>query len=154
MANLLLNASQWHEINYDSGVSPPPEWDGTSYTFIGNIGAGKFYTGADLQATAAAGDTVAFTATNHSAADTLLEVIKNGATTLFTQNLTSGQSVSWESAALADGDLIDIWVDQGQFVYTQDMVITPTVQPVAHDIEVSIPMNSPAITITPTITGG
>lgn len=154
MANLLLDASAWNEVNYNSGTFPPPEWDGTKYLFVGSNMTGKFGVGANMTASVDDSTTiVAFNATNHSADTTLLQVISDIDGTLYSHSLTSGQTVTYTSPTLTEGSMVSVWVGQGQGLYSQDMEIDPLGDTIfAPDETITCNQGSPPLSVTPVIT--
>lgn len=136
MSNLLLDADNWQELQYSSGTEPPPEWNGTAYEFLGNVGLGRFFFGAQLtyQLSADAGDFIAFTALNISADATLVEVFVNGGS-VFSQTVNTGVTLTYVGDALTDGDVPSIHIGTGQNLYSQDLLVTPQGEPTPPVVE-------------------
>lgn len=151
MPNLMTTPSAWQD-GYTN--SPPAVWNGTLYDFTGFDASIN-----TMRATAAAGDTVDFDLNNLAASNAPagLQVFINEVLN-WQHSLAATGTTSYHSGPLNAADVVRITADVEDIAfYVVDFTlsaISPPVPPVAPDIEVSIPMNSPTITITPTITGG
>jgi len=129
VANLLLDSANW----YDGSSSPPAVWNGSAYEVIGSIGAGVYYYGFSMtypDDLVNAGDNIAFHAVSNSPDPTEISVSTGPSpfgpwTQIYSAELTSGEAVDFDSGPLPAGVDVQITVGAGDYVYTQDMTITP-----------------------------
>lgn len=127
MANILLDGTNWQDPNY--GDQPPAYWTGATYEYIGSNLNGQFYLGADMtyQGTVNAGDICAGSITSTSADTTAFSITING-TPVATQELATNQTYPF-SFTLSTNDTVSVLLGTGQFLYSQDAVLTPTAEP-------------------------
>jgi hypothetical protein len=130
VANILLDADNWEDLA--SFASPPSWWTGSVYEWIGSVPSGKYYNGAQMQYNSGdvnQGDIVAGTIVSTSADNTEFSVSING-TAVDSLELTTNQSYTFNHT-LAAGDAVIITLGVGDFLYSQDAILTPlAVQPI------------------------
>ena len=128
VANLLLTAKSWTDNN---SLSPPAEWNGTSYHFIDNTTFGYISTSMSANI-AAKGDVVAFTLKNNivSTGPDTMTLSVNGVL-IQTFALTAIGSSVFSTAPLNAGDTVLIQMNGvgGYPPYSIDLALTPTVIP-------------------------
>ena len=127
MANILLDGANWYDDNYGM---PPSYWTGTEYEYIGSGGDGPtYYYGATMQyqGTVNDGDVVAGSITSTSADATEFGITVNG-TAVAAESLTNGQTYPF-SFALNAGDAVVVTLGVGNYLYSQDAILTPSSNP-------------------------
>lgn len=105
MANLLLEPGRWRN---GALISPPTEWNGTSYAFTSEIGfTGAFYLDY-IGAAPAPGDTFggSLLFSNEDSLPGFLLLVNPGVSVLGSVPLTSGQTAEFEFEAFAGSRLI------------------------------------------------
>lgn len=128
MANILLDAANWQDTS--SFAQPPSWWTGRTYEWIGNVGTGLYYYGATMQyeGTVNAGDTIAGSIHSTSADNTEFGITVNG-THVATESLATNQTSPF-SFTLSASDVVVVTLGVGNYLYSQDAVLTPTAAPI------------------------
>lgn len=155
MPNILLDGSQWMGWNNDV---PAPEWNGATYDFLGSMVDGKYYGGDTLTytGTVEAGDICKGSITSTSADNTEFAVLVNG-TVVASQTLVNGVAFPFDTGALPADANVTIQLGVGDYLYSQDAVLTPTPDPlpvVAPNQAIVCTQGSADNTVTPIIRQG
>lgn len=128
MANILSDGENWYDSDYGE---PPSYWNGSVYEYLGDSDTGIYYGGTSMQyaGTVHAGDVVAGSITSTSADNTEFSVMING-TAVDSLELTTNQTYTFNHTLTA-GATVVITLGVGDYLYSQDAVLTPLNAPVA-----------------------
>jgi hypothetical protein len=157
MANLAANATLWQD---DNGLSPPSWWNGSAY-IVDDVAGNGIATLMTLQTTPRSGDTFAINFQNFASpsppgTSSTLEVMVNGSV-VHSFNLL-GASGPTAYTYTFNGSETDIHLQaqtDANATYRADFSLTPISAPpapVAPNESISMPVNAPLQTVTPTIT--